>query len=285
MAGPIEHTDSFSKSPAHSTRSPRPSPHLACCPERPQEEPKEKAVVLKVDVIDYDQTRMKEKCGGNNRRCSAQVALTAAPAKCKEGTGEDQLRRNDREAHVQHALPALVVEALFERNNLRIPHPGRQANQPAKVAKEGWVIERPWRGLVKVPVGQWERVGEGEPVSVDLKVRRVVGRHQRQLEQRRKDESVPLPCLEHSLPCAPHLHAERYCEARAEDESGPTASTQVFPFLTRHYHSPISMGPRPTSTTAPAREEAVREGALAIPALAALRGAPHREPARRTPLC
>lgn len=122
-------------------------------------------------MIDYDQTRVKEKCGGNNGRCIAQVALTAAPAKCKEGAGEDQLGRNDRETHVQHALPALVVEALSERNNLGIPYPGRQANQPAKVAKEGGVVERPWRGLVKVPMGEWERVGEGEPVAVDLKVR------------------------------------------------------------------------------------------------------------------
>lgn len=43
------------------------------------------------------------------------------------------------------------------------------------MGKEGRVVEGPWAGVVGVPVGEREGVGEGEPVTVDLEIGAVVG--------------------------------------------------------------------------------------------------------------
>ena len=52
---------------------------------------------------------------------------------------------------------------------------GEEREESLEVGEEWRVIEGPWACLVGVPVGERERVGEGEPVAVDLEVGAVVG--------------------------------------------------------------------------------------------------------------
>lgn len=50
------------------------------------------------------------------------------------------------------------------------------------MGEEGRVVESPWAGVVGVPVGEREGVGEGEPVTVDLEIGAVVGRDEEELD-------------------------------------------------------------------------------------------------------
>ncbi|XP_059442061.1 putative cysteine-rich receptor-like protein kinase 9 [Corylus avellana] len=61
-----------------------------------------------------------------------------------------------------------IVEALFEMNDLGVDEVGENGENVLEVGEEGRVVEGPGAGLVAVPFGEREGVGESEPMAVDL---------------------------------------------------------------------------------------------------------------------
>lgn len=66
-------------------------------------------------------------------------------------------------------------------NYLGVDEVGENSEEALEVGKERRVIEGPGAGLVGVPLGEREGVGESEPMTVDLEVRAVVGGDEEEL--------------------------------------------------------------------------------------------------------
>lgn len=66
--------------------------------------------------------------------------------------------------------------------NQWVDQDGRLGQEPREVAEEGRVVKCPLRGVFEVPFSDREGFGDGEPVAVDLKIGRVVGGEEEELE-------------------------------------------------------------------------------------------------------
>jgi hypothetical protein len=79
-----------------------------------------------------------------------------------------------------HSVGA-IVESLLEVNDLGVDEVGENGESALEVGEEGRVVEGPGAGLVGVPLGEREGVGESKPVAVDLEVSAMVGGDEEEL--------------------------------------------------------------------------------------------------------
>lgn len=75
-----------------------------------------------------------------------------------------------------------VVEAAMEVDDDGVDGAGGVREEELEEGEEGRVVEGPGAGLIGVPAGDGEGVGEGEPVAVDLEVCAAIGGDQEELE-------------------------------------------------------------------------------------------------------
>lgn len=53
-----------------------------------------------------------------------------------------------------------IVEAVSAVDDGRVQHRGEEGEEVFEVGEEWWVVEGPWAGLVGVPLGEREGMGE-----------------------------------------------------------------------------------------------------------------------------
>lgn len=75
-----------------------------------------------------------------------------------------------------------VAEAVVEVDDDGVDGAGGEGEEELEEGEEGRVVEGPGAGLVGVPTGDGEGVGQGEPVAVDLEVGAPVGGDQEELD-------------------------------------------------------------------------------------------------------
>lgn len=85
-----------------------------------------------------------------------------------------ELGNDHGESLEQHGLLARVAQVL-NLEHLRIEVLRDLTEKPLEAGKERRVVERPFRRLFVVPLLYGERVRDGEPVSVNLKIGGLAG--------------------------------------------------------------------------------------------------------------
>lgn len=129
-------------------------------------------------VVDDQQHRRPD------HQCPDQSPLTrlAFPSQAVHRVKEARIGGDHGDSLEEDDGVGTVVEAAMEVDDERVDEAGGVREEELEEGEEGRVIEGPGAGLVGVPAGEGEGVGEGEPVAVDLEVGALVGGHQEELE-------------------------------------------------------------------------------------------------------
>lgn len=130
-----------------------------------------------MDVIDN------EKCWRPHYQCEEHRPLRSVeiPGESVGAVEETQIGKYDREALEVDDGVSSIVEAAAEINDGGVDEAGKGGEEELKVSEEGGVVEGPRAGGVKVPEGEREGGGEGEPVAVDFKVGAAIGGDEEEL--------------------------------------------------------------------------------------------------------
>lgn len=106
-------------------------------------------------------------------RVSTEVGVTAprntvgdARLQCID---QKQLSDEDSGPLEVDSLPSVMAKVVDIQHG-RVHQLRNVGEGPFKVGKERRVVERPFRGVLIVPVPEWQAVCDGKPVPVDFKV-------------------------------------------------------------------------------------------------------------------
>lgn len=149
-----------------------------------EQEGEEGGVVLKVDVVDVEQGRMEEQ----ERERGATGGGTRVTIEKADGEWEgEEFKEEDGEAEEEDCRGGGVIE-VREIEHGWVEAAGREGEEALGIGEERGVVECPGTGVGRgregpVPVRERQGMSQTEPVPVHFEVGRVVGRHERELEQ------------------------------------------------------------------------------------------------------
>lgn len=145
---------------------------------RQEQNPQQEPIILKMHVVHDQQHRRPD----HQDPDQSPLTRLAFPRQAVQRVEEARIGGDHGDPlEMDHGVGA-VVEAAMEVDDDRVDGAGRVGQEELEEGEEGRVIEGPGAGLVGVPAGEREGVGEGEPVAVDLEVGAAVGGDQEELD-------------------------------------------------------------------------------------------------------
>lgn len=97
------------------------------------------------------------------------------------GDEQGEIREGGGEAEVENGAWGVGVTG-GERGDGRVEKGGGEREEVGEVSEERRVVEGPNGGGVEVPLADWERGGQGQPMAVYLEIRAPVGRNQQEFD-------------------------------------------------------------------------------------------------------